>query len=259
MSVGRPNTLSSLALTCRQLRSRSHLVMFRRVQLESSDHVFDFIAFLQANLPLKTLVRIIVVTPAAFNPSLLYILPNLSSIECVDESQLEEPEDEDEGEEDEMPNMIPDYMRPPTSVRVRRSLAVHRMSLACFTRLGVHIQTLHLNSVSFPTTLSLAQMLLAFANITRLVCKKVEVKTASNGASLEVVAQRLSERMQLKEFVVSIRFINAVVCYLWLTCESLPGPRDRLIPSVRLTTSMGMPHVLASSSIRVLRHPLWKA
>ena len=213
ISCGHPNTLCSLALTCRQLRSRSRLVMFRRVQLESSDHVFDFVAFLQANPQLKTLVRTIVVTPAAFGPSLLYILPNLSSIECVDESQLEEPEDEEEGGEYELFN-IPDRTHPPTSVGIHRSLAVHHTSLACFTRLGAHIQTLSLNSVSFPTTLSFAQMLLAFASITRLVCKKVEIETASNGASLEVVARRLSERMQLKEFVVSICLINTVVCRL---------------------------------------------
>ena len=211
ISCGRPNTLCSLALTCRQLRPRSHVVMFGRIQLESSDHVFDFVAFLQANSQLKTLVRTIVVTPAAFGPSLLYILPNLSSIECVDESQLEEPEDEHE--QDEIFN-IPDRAHPPTSVRVHRSLAIHHISLACFTRLGAHIRTLHLNSVSFPTTLSLAQMLLSFAHITRLVCKKVEVKTASNGASLEVVARRLSEQMRLKEFIVSIRLINAVACRL---------------------------------------------
>ncbi|KAM5530355.1 hypothetical protein V8D89_015974 [Ganoderma adspersum] len=84
--------------------------MFRRIQLESSEHVFAFVAFLLANPQLKHLVYTIVVTPAAFGPSLLYILPNLSSIECVDESQLEEPEDEGEDEEDEMSN-IPDLSR----------------------------------------------------------------------------------------------------------------------------------------------------
>ncbi|PIL29692.1 hypothetical protein GSI_08130 [Ganoderma sinense ZZ0214-1] len=73
--------------------------MFSRVQLESNDHVFAFVAFLQANPELKPLVHTIITTPAAFGPSLLYVLPNLSSVECVDESQLGEPEDEDDEDE----------------------------------------------------------------------------------------------------------------------------------------------------------------
>ncbi|KAM5530353.1 hypothetical protein V8D89_015972, partial [Ganoderma adspersum] len=76
-SVRRPNTLCSISLTCRQLRPRSHLAMFRRIQLESSDHVFAFVAFLLANPQLKPLVCTIIVTPTAFGPSLLSILPNI--------------------------------------------------------------------------------------------------------------------------------------------------------------------------------------
>ena len=212
LSSHRPNTLCSLALTCRHLRRPSHLAMFGKVQLESSDHVFAFVAFLQANPELQPFVHTIVVTPAAFGPSVLYVLPNLSSIECVDESQLGEPEDEDgEGEqevqerdgdgEDERPH-IPDYMRPPTSVN--RSLAVHPTSLACFKQLGAQIRTLRLNSVSFPTSLAFVQILLAFSSITRLVCEKVEIEAAGSEAPLAVVIQRLSEHLQLKTLVVRV-------------------------------------------------------
>ena len=221
LSGSRMQTLCSLALTCSQLRPRSRLVMFGRVQLKSSDRVIAFIAFLLANPQLKSLVHTINVTPAAFGPSLLYMLPNLSSIECVDQSQLGEPEGEDDEDkyklkqkEAEMLN-IPDYMR--LDVRVHDSLIVHHNSLACFSRLGAHIRTLHLNSVSFPTSLAFAQILLAFANITRLVCKEVEIKVAGNKPPLEVIMRRLSERTQLKELVVSL-FSRIVID--WLTQPS---------------------------------------
>ena len=207
LSSHRPNTLCNLALTCRHLRRPSHLAMFGKVQLESSDHVFAFVAFLQANPELQPFVHTIVVTPAAFGPSVLYVLPNLSSIECVDESQLGEPEDEDgegeqerEGEGEDERLHIPDYMRPPTSVN--RSLDLHPSSLACFKQLGAHIRTLRLNSVSFPTSLAFVQTLLAFSSITRLVCEKVEIEAAGSEAPLAVATRRLSEHLQLKTLVV---------------------------------------------------------
>nr|VWP01754.1 Guanine nucleotide-binding protein subunit beta-like protein (Cytoplasmic antigenic protein 1) [Ganoderma boninense] len=212
LSSSRPNTLCSLALTCRRLRHPSHLAMFGRVQLESSDHVFAFIAFLQANPELKPFVHTIVATPAAFGPSPLYLLPNLSSIECVDESQLEQPEDEDTDEGDdrvEESRSVPDYTRPQTAARARaqRSLVVHHTSLACFAQLGAHVRALRLSSVSLPTLLSFAQMLLAFASITRLVCEEVEIQAECGAAPLEVAVQRLSERIQLKELVVSVHLL----------------------------------------------------
>ncbi|KAI1787458.1 WD40-repeat-containing domain protein [Ganoderma leucocontextum] len=177
------------------------------ILLESSDHVFAFVAFLLANPGLKPFVHTIVVTPAAFGPSLLYMLPNLASIECVDESQLEEPEDEedeleDEDEEDEVyKNFHIVDETPPIYVR-RSSLNVHHTSLACFRRLGAHIHTLRLHSVSFPTSLALAQVLLAFSSITHLVCQEVQIKTASNEAPLEVAKRRLSEQMRLKTLTI---------------------------------------------------------
>ncbi|PIL28027.1 hypothetical protein GSI_09878 [Ganoderma sinense ZZ0214-1] len=164
-SSGRPNTLCSLALACRHLRRPSHLVMFCRVQLESHDHVFAFLAFFQANPELQLFAHTIIATSAAFGPSPLYVLPNLSSIECVDESQLGEPEDEDredeytgdKAEDDELPP-IPDYMRPQAGVRVwaQRSLVLHNASLTCFTQFGARIRTLRLSSVFFLTLLSFA-------------------------------------------------------------------------------------------------------
>ena len=209
-SAGRPNTLCSLALTCRQLRPRSHAVMFSRVQLKSGAHVFTFVAFLQANPELKPLVHTLIVTPAAFGPSLLYVLPNISSIECLDESQLEEPEDENEDKKDKVSNIL--HLLSSAKVRVHPTLVVHHTSLACFRRLGAHIHTLRLNSISFLTSLAFVKMLFAFSSITRLVCESVDIKTAGHKAPLEVTTRRLYERMELKELVVIIYLLSS----MWL-------------------------------------------
>lgn len=205
LSGRRPNTLCSLSLTCRQLRPRSRLVMFSRVQLESSDHVFAFVAFLLANPELRPFVHTVIVTPAAFGPSLLYILPNLGSIECVDELQLEEPEDEEDGDNESTnaPYLMQGIARTPYVHRT--SLNIHHTSLACFKRLGAHIRTLRLNSVSFPTSLAFAQVLSAFSRITHLKCKKVQIKAAGSEAPLEVIRRRLSKQMQLKSLFVSVQ------------------------------------------------------
>ena len=201
LSAGRPNTLCSLALTCRNLRHPSHLAMFGRVQLESHDRVFAFIAFLLANPELQPFVHTLTVTPASLGPSLLYILPNLSSIECVDESQLGEPEDKDAGKEDETPNIL-GHM-PPASTHVRSSIVMHRTGLVCFRQLGASIHTLRLCSVLFPTSLAFVQTLSAFTGVTRLICEDVEIKAAGCEAPLEWATRWLSERMRLKELTVS--------------------------------------------------------
>ena len=205
LSSRRPNTLCSLSLTCRQLRPRSRLVMFSHVQLESSDHVFAFVAFLLANPELRPFVHTVIVTPAAFGPSLLHILPNLASLECVDEMQLEEPEDE-EDEDNETTN-VPYLVQNTGRAHYvhRTSLNMHHTSLACFKRLGADIRTLRLNSVSFPTSLVFAQVLSAFSRITHLVCKKVQIKAAGSEAPLEVIRRRLSKQMQLKSLFVSVQ------------------------------------------------------
>ena len=212
LSAGRSDTLCNLALTCRNLRHPSHFAMFGRVQLKNHDRVFAFIVFLLTNPELQPFVHTITVTPAALGPSLLYILPNLSSIECVDESRLGEPKDEDKGkvdsEKDEMPH-IPS--RTPsqgwqagTGVRIRRpSVIMHRAGLVCFRQLGAHIRTLRLCSVSFSTSLDFVQVLSAFTGITRLICEDVEIKAAGCEGPLELATRRLSERMGLKELTVS--------------------------------------------------------
>ncbi|PIL29688.1 hypothetical protein GSI_08126 [Ganoderma sinense ZZ0214-1] len=59
---------------------------------------------LQANPELKTFVHTVIVTPAAFRPSPLYVHPNISSIECVDELQVGEPDyEDDEGKHESEP------------------------------------------------------------------------------------------------------------------------------------------------------------
>lgn len=169
------DTLCSLSLTCRQLRPRSQGVIFARVDLTRSKDrgVFPFVAFLEANPDLKPLVLSIVIRPIDFGPSLLYILPNLSAIECLSSG--------------------------PSEVS---ALPLHHTSLACFRRLKTHVQTLHLVNISFPTSLAFTQVLLALGSVTHLVCTDVVIKTEGKGP-LDVAKRRLSKSLRLRSLAVS--------------------------------------------------------
>ncbi|KAI1783219.1 hypothetical protein LXA43DRAFT_956510 [Ganoderma leucocontextum] len=155
-SAGRPKTLQSLALTCRQLRPRSRIVMFARVQFKDRDNVFAFVDFLQDNphLPMPIcahspmpVVRSIIVRPVDFAPfPLLHILPNLSEIEFSPYPQVYSP----------WTREVFPYL--------------HQSSLTSFHLFGTHIKILHLFDLSFATSLAFVQVLLAFPSITDLVC-----------------------------------------------------------------------------------------
>ena len=141
LSAGRSDTLCNLTLMCCNLHHPSHLMMFSQVQLKSHDCVFVFITFLLTNPELQPFVHTITITPATLGPSLLYIFPNLLSIECIDELQLGELKDEDKGkvdlEEDETPH-IPSHMpsqgwQAGTGVCIQcPSVIMYCASLVCF-------------------------------------------------------------------------------------------------------------------------------
>ena len=176
-SRGRPNTLCSLSLTCRQLLPRSRCAMISCVQLKCSDRVLSFIEYLQANPTLRPFVHTIVVSLASFAPSLLYMLTNLSSIECV-------------------PSEI--------SPRPGPIITLHPISLARFRRLGTRIHTLRLTHVSFSTFLAFTQVLLAFTSIKHLICERVEITATDDEPLLNVSGRRLSEQMRLRVLTVSL-------------------------------------------------------
>ncbi|KAI1795698.1 hypothetical protein LXA43DRAFT_913818, partial [Ganoderma leucocontextum] len=143
-----PKTLHNFSLTCCELRPRSSLVA--NVVFTSRDPIFDFCDFLQAKPHLKPLVRSIAVNPNDFAPIPILnvnVLPNLSDLTFAPAKA---------GSDD------PDLQRLPT--------VLNRSTLTCCQRLGTHIQTPHLSQLSFPTYLAFARLLLAFTNITHLVC-----------------------------------------------------------------------------------------
>ena len=173
-SARRPKTLRCLTLTCRQLLPRTRLVMFARVRLKNTDQVFDFIDFLYRNPHLSPVVRSVVFSPSSFGPSLLHMLPNLSSIDYVSDGTSKIP-----------------------------ALPMHHISLACFGRLGTHIRTLRLSKLSFPTTLAFAQLLLAIETTTYLICDGLQVEATGDEVRLNVLRGRLSNEVHLTAVTVS--------------------------------------------------------
>ncbi len=154
--------------------------MFASIALKSREHAFGFIDFLQDNPHLKPLVSSIIFSPTSFGPSLLYILPNLSEIECLSPKPRSK---------SEKPHPLPD---------------LHHSSLACFRRLGTHVRTLRLYHVRFPTSLAFARVILALTNLTYLVCADVVINKQGSQTSFDVVKRRLHEEMQLKILSVSV-------------------------------------------------------
>ena len=225
------DTLCSLSLTCRQLRPRSQGVIFARVDLTRSKdrRVFLFVAFLEAsaNPNLEPLVLSVAVRPIDFGPSLLYLLPNLSAIECLSSG--------------------------PSEASV---LPLHHTSLACFRRLGTHVQTLHLVNISFSTSLAFTQVLLALGSIAHLVCTEVVIKTEGKGP-LDVAKRRLSERLRLRSLAVSIsQLVNANAAQLWIRywqidSQSLTGgDRDASVGALLFNSELA-PSTL--ESLRLIR------
>ena len=63
-------------------------------------------------------------------------------------------------------------------------------------------------------------MLLAFANVTHLVCEHVEIKTVGSVAPLEVIKRRLSGKIRLKVLSVSVPHL---VIGVVIMAEPRPG------------------------------------
>ncbi|KAI1781564.1 WD40-repeat-containing domain protein [Ganoderma leucocontextum] len=173
-SGGSSNTLRSFSSTCRQLLPRSRRMLFAHLYLKNRDHAFEFVDYLQENPNLKPVVRSVVFRPDDFAPfPLLHILPSLSEIGFTSQNR---------------------YPASPTTIP-----AMHQSSLLCCQRFGTHIQSLNLFRLSFATYLPFARILLAFARVKHLACWGVKIEMPEvDEAPLDVVIQRLSERMQLK-------------------------------------------------------------
>ncbi len=173
----RPNALRNFALTCRQLRPRSHLLMFAQVRFKNRDHVLAFVDFLHDNPHLKPAVRSIAVGPNDLAPfPLLYILPSLSELHFVSRVGQSEPRD-----------TFPD---------------LHLSTFTCCERFGTNITTLRLSRLCFATYLSFSRVLLAFANVRDLICEDVKIEAEGAGGPVEVTRRRLAKRMQLKSLTV---------------------------------------------------------
>ncbi|KAM5540189.1 hypothetical protein V8D89_006008 [Ganoderma adspersum] len=168
-----PKTLHNFSLTCRDLRPRALCLLVADVVFKGRRPIFDFCDFLQANPHLRPFVRSIVVNPDDFSPfPLISILPNLSKVKFT---RIQ-----------------------PAPPQIRSLTVLNQSSLTCCERFGIHIQTLHLSKISFPTYPDFARVLLTFTNLIDLVCSSVAIRAEGNRAPLDVLKRRLSERLHLR-------------------------------------------------------------
>ena len=173
-------TLLNFSLTCRDLRPRTLCLLVAEVYFKDRDQIFDFCDFLQVNPHLKTLVCSIAVKPGDFAPfPLLSILPNLSKLKF--------------------------YPPPNTRQQDRKAVMVlNRSTVSCCKSLGTNIQALHLSQLSFPTLLEFARLLLTFTDLKDLCCSRVLIRAKGNQAHVNVIKQRMSNRLHLSTVSVSV-------------------------------------------------------
>ena len=182
-AAGHPETVRGFSLTCRNLRPRSLCFMVDDADLQTRTQIFDFCDFLRAKPHLKPLVRSITLRLDDFAPSpLLRILPSLRRVVF------------DSG----------------TRYTPLPSGAFNRPTLTCCEQFGVHVRTLYLSGFSFPTYLDFARVLLAFRNITHLICVDVIIEAEGDRAHLGPMKRRLSKRLgvSLKELDVSSSLLS---------------------------------------------------
>lgn len=183
----RPDSLRSFSLTCRELHPRSRCLMLATgVKLNSRDHAFALVDFLEDNPNLTPFISSIIVRPTDLPPfPLLRILSNLSEIVFIMKSK----------------ESAPALM---ASAIVSKPIFLHPSYLAAFQKLGTHIQTLCLIDIVFPTSLAFAQLIVALPTITRLICQHVTIQKEGTQATLAVTKHHLSKKLRLRSLVVSI-------------------------------------------------------
>ena len=85
---------------------------------------------------------------------------------------------------------------------------LHPHTYSCFKRFGTHVRTLHLSDLEFDNLDSFARVILAFPNITHLICNEVDVveKAPSNGEPLNIqdtIKRWWSQGIKLSTLTVS--------------------------------------------------------
>ncbi|TBU61656.1 WD40-repeat-containing domain protein [Dichomitus squalens] len=165
--------LHSFSLTCRQLHSRSLLVMINHIPLNSRDKAFAFYDFLRTDtgLRLREHVRSLTISPVDV-PHLppLHMLPNLSTLSFI--SRKLERYYHEEG---------------------RPTVRLHTSHLWCYHRYGQNIRTLELGHLSLSACIDLCRLILAFPNTTKIICHDIIVKgPAMSGPVMDVLGAKLS-------------------------------------------------------------------
>ena len=178
------DVLYTFSLTCRQLRPRSVWLMIIDVYLGSRDKAFAFSNFLCTNtgLPLQEHIKSLNVSPANFPPfPLVQLLPNLSILRFVSPENGKHQVRED-----------------------RLTVRIHPTTLSYYPLCGKRIRALSLCGLSFVTSSDLFRLVLAFPNITEIVCEDILITTPiNNPAALNVTREKLFKHLRLETVDVS--------------------------------------------------------
>ena len=182
-------TLCSFALTCRQLRPRSSLVLFSDVHIKFRKDLFAFCNVLQTQPRLQLVVRSLAVCLEEFSPfPLLSILTNLRRVTFCGSL-----------DHDDYPKYI----------------SLHASTIHCCQALGRSIQSLTFQGVWFRNRAAFVRLIPAFSNLQELACHDVRYRPSRDSDPIEFgIQHRLFQRMRLRTLSVRIILIYLSICQI---------------------------------------------
>ena len=175
--------LRYFSLTCRQLRPRSLWLLMNHFHFVDRDQTYAFCDFIQAKPKFLPLIQSLFVCPGGFPPyPLLDMLPNLSSLRFII-------------------GRFKEY----ASRDVRPTVHLHPSTLLSYQISGKAIRTVSLDCLSFQTACDVFRLILAFPNVTKVICHDILVKSHTISApAMDLVESKLSKQLRLKGLEVRL-------------------------------------------------------
>ncbi|PIL26173.1 transporter [Ganoderma sinense ZZ0214-1] len=214
MSSADTKTLSDISQSCRTLLTRSRLRLFVRIHIRTMQQMRAVGDFLDHRPWLHSLIQRVAIGPsngvdsspipdreqlalAMVVPLPLFKLPNLTHWEIL-------------------------FDRPSGGP----TLSLNRSASSGFGYYGIHIRTLTLKHVHFPSLADFGRLLLAFSNIRDLEYSECKIAREESSTGDDVIQQRLAERLCLTCLSASVdelgrallKTSHATLQHLTLSC-----------------------------------------
>lgn len=194
-------SLRHLSLTCSTFLPRARYHLFSDIEIKTKQQLENSVEFLESHPWLSPLIRRVVLRINIRNPNygdhrkcrlldavpvhLFSLLPNLHSWRIGP--------------------IAPFWYR-----TVRSTLSFHHLTISCYRRYAVNIQTLEVSYITLVDNISdFARFVSAFTNIQSLTCSFIDLTTTKNhnSSELDTSMHRIAQTLRIKHLHVSFNSI----------------------------------------------------